>query len=158
MYFSCKDVPLNHPHSMQWRCYITGRNISSWKVANLLGFINIKVFDIFHCPFFKSIKKHKRILDIFVQISAQIYGKLIPEKSACWQGPLSLFTKSDSENFKTVWSRPALNRRHNRKKKFAHEEGPVFYNQSQVAWKYKHENQHIGDTGHLNRNFDIKNL
>ena len=40
---------------------------------------------------------------LFVQISWEIYGKLIPEKSACWQGLLSLFTKSDSENFKTVW-------------------------------------------------------
>ena len=31
-----------------------------------------------------------------------MYGKLIREKSACWQGLLSLLKKSDSENFKTV--------------------------------------------------------
>ena len=32
----------------------------------------------------------------------KIYGKLIREKSVCWQGLLSLLKKSDSENFKTV--------------------------------------------------------
>ena len=54
------------------------------------------------CIYIEEERRNKLFLDSLVQISSQIYGKVILEKSACWQGLLSLFTKSDSENFKTV--------------------------------------------------------